>query len=510
MYAPSQAGNITGQTELHATLRGPLKNKAAVEAHVTVPVLQLAYQNKVQIGAAAPIHIDFVNNVVTLQRTEIRGTDTQIVLQGTVPLNSNAPASLLAQGTVDLQLAQLLNPDIASSGQLKLDVNSYGARADQNIQGEVRIVNANFATGDVPLGLENGNGVMTLSKDRLDIKQFTGSLGGGEVTARGGVIYQPSLRFDLAVTGNGLRMVYPDGVREAVSSNLTLTGTPEAATLGGNVNIDQLSFTRDFDLQNFIGQFSGETTAPPTGGFTQNLELNVGLHSKGGVNLSSRTLSLQGAANLQVKGTAAQPVILGRVNLNSGELFFMGNRYVLQGGTIDFVNPSQTQPVMNVSATTTIQEYNLQMQFQGPIDHLRTNYSSDPALPPADIINLLAFGKTNEASAANPSPAGTLGAQSLIASQVSSQVTNRLEKAAGISHLSVDPVLGGSGENPGARVTIQQRVTSNLYVTFGTDVTSTQRQVIQMEYKVSPRVSVSATRDQNGGFALDTRIHKTW
>ena len=93
---------------------------------------------------------------------------------------------------------------------------------------------------------------------------------------------------------------------------------------------------------------------------------------------------------------------------------------------------------------------------------------------------------------------------------MSSQVTNRLEKAAGISHLSVDPVLGGSGENPGARVTIQQRVTSNLYVTFGTDVTSTQREVIQMEYKVSPRVSVSATRDQNGGFALDTRIHKTW
>ena len=28
LYAPSQAGNVTGQTELHATLRGPFKDKS--------------------------------------------------------------------------------------------------------------------------------------------------------------------------------------------------------------------------------------------------------------------------------------------------------------------------------------------------------------------------------------------------------------------------------------------------------------------------------------------------
>ena len=99
----------------------------------------------------------------------------------------------------------------------------------------------------------------------------------------------------------------------------------------------------------------------------------------------------------------------------------------------------------------------------------------------------------------------------MIASQVSSQVTSRLEKVAGISQLSVDPVLGGgTGQNPGARVTIQQRVTSKVFVTFSTDVTSTQRQAIKLEYQVSPRFSVNAVRDQNGGFGFDTRIHKTW
>lgn len=184
---------------------------------------------------------------------------------------------------------------------------------------------------------------------------------------------------------------------------------------------------------------------------------------------------------------------------------------MLQGGFIDFVNPYQTQPVLNVRVDTTIQQYNIHMMFRGPVDHLQTSYTSDPSLPSADIINLIAFGKTTEAAAANPTPPGALGAQSLVASAVAGQVTSRVSKVAGISQLSIDPVLAGSNRaNPSARVTIQQRVTGSIFVTFSTDVTSTQNQIIQLEYKVSPRVSVSSTRDQNGGFGFDTTIEKTW
>ena len=103
---------------------------------------------------------------------------------------------------------------------------------------------------------------------------------------------------------------------------------------------------------------------------------------------------------------------------------------------------------MNVAISTTIQQYNIAMRLEGPVDRLRTNYNSDPSLPPSDIINLLAFGKTTESAAANPNPPGNLGAQSVIASAVSGQVTNRLQKLAGISQLSVDPTLGSKPKIP--------------------------------------------------------------
>jgi translocation and assembly module TamB len=302
--------------------------------------------------------------------------------------------------------------------------------------------------------------------------------------------------------------LYPPGVREGVDTNFTLTGSPQAATLRGQVRLNELSFSPSFDLADFAGQLSGTSSTPPQG-FARNVQLDITVQSTNDLNLNSSKLSLQGAANLRVRGNAAEPVLLGRVNLTGGDLIFRGSRYFLQPSTIEFTNPYRIEPRLNLGVDTTVQQYNIHMLFRGTMDQLRTTYSSDPALPPSDIINLLVFGKTTEAAAANPTP-GNLGAQSMIASSISSQLTSRIEKIAGISQLSIDPVLGGGGGLDNARVTVQQRVTGNLFVTFAADATSTQRQVIKLEYQATPRVSLSGVRDQNGGLAVDVKIKKTW
>jgi translocation and assembly module TamB len=512
IYAPSQAADLRGETELHATLRGPLKNKKLLEAHLTIPKLTLAYSNTVNLAAASPVHVDYKDGTIAVQRAAIRGTDTDLQFQGSIPTSGNARMSLLLLGSVNLQLAQLFDPDVRSSGELKFNINSYGATKDPNVQGQIEIVDANFASGDIPVGLQHGNGVLSLTKDRLNITKFQGNLGGGTLSAQGGVAYRPAVQVALGVSAKGVRMLYPQGMREGLNADLRLSGTTENATLGGQVQITDLSFTPAFDLGNFINQLSGGVAAPPTQGFSQNLQLNLAVHSTSNLNLVSRTLSVAGTANLQVRGTAAQPVILGRVNLNDGDIILNGNRFVLTGGTIQFVNPAQTEPVVNLAVNTSIQQYNISMRFNGPIDQLRTAYSSDPSLPAADIINLLAFGQTTEANAANPATPANQAAESLVASQVSSQITSRVSKIAGISQLSINPVLaGGSTEGPpGANITIQQRVTGNLFITFSSNVASTQNQVISGQYQLSPRVAVSATKDQNGGFGFDTLIKKTW
>jgi translocation and assembly module TamB len=514
VYAPEQAANITGQTELHATLHGPLKNKTMLEAHLSIPSLKMAYGSSVQLEAASPIRVDYKNGLVELQRATIRGTETNLEFQGSIPVGASGgkiPMKLLLLGTVNLKLVQLFDPDLRSSGEVKFNINSSGAASINSLGGQVEIVDAALTSSDLPVGLQHANGVLTLAGNRLTVTKFQGTVGGGTLTAQGGVSLQPSVHFDLGLAAKGVRMLYPQGVRENVNANLRLAGSADYASLSGSVNFSDVSFTPAFDLGGFINQFSGVET-PPTPGFSQNLQLNLNVRSSNDLSLISRTLSVNGSANLQVHGTAANPVILGRVNLNSGDIILNGDRYLLNGGTVEFVNPSETQPVVNLSLKTTIQQYDIYLRFNGPIDQLRTNYNSDPALPSADIINLLAFGQTTEANSANQSPSANQTAASLVASQVSSQVTSRVSKIAGISQLSINPVLaGGSNQGPpGANITIQQRVTGNLFVTFSTNLSSSQSQTIQGQYQLSPRVALSATRDQNGGFAVDALIKKSW
>ena len=510
IYAPDQAGNFSGQPELHATLHGPLKNKKQLEAHATIPILKVAYGSNVQLAATAPIHIDYKDGIVDVQRSAIKGTDTDIQFQGHVPTTGDAPMSVLLLGSLDLHIAQLFDPDLRTGGQVKFNINSYGATHAPGVEGTIDIVNASFASPDLPVGLQNGNGTLALTKDRLNIKSFQGQIGGGTLTAQGGVALRPSIQFDMGLAARGIRLLYPQGMRESIGANLRLTGTTTAALLGGTVNLADLSFTPGFDLSNFVGQFSSGVEAPPSQGFAQNLGLNLSVHSSNAVNLVSRTLSIGGTANLQVRGTAAEPVILGRINLTGGDMIINGNRYLLSGGTIQFVNPTMTQPVVNLTVTTTIQQYDISLRFQGPVDQLRTQYTSDPALPQADIIHLLAFGQTTEASANTAATPAAQQAESVVANQVTSQVTSRISKVAGISQLSVNPVLANSGgQNAGANITIQQRITGNLFVTFSSNVTTTQGQTIQGQYQVTPSVAVSATRDPNGGFAVDALIKKS-
>jgi translocation and assembly module TamB len=86
IYAPAQGANLSGQAEIHATVRGPLKNKAQLEAHINIPTLGLNYRTagtagipavSVQLGAVTPIRADYVDGVLFCRAIKGTGTDVQ-------------------------------------------------------------------------------------------------------------------------------------------------------------------------------------------------------------------------------------------------------------------------------------------------------------------------------------------------------------------------------------------------------------------------------------------------
>lgn len=500
-YASSVPEGFKGETELHATVKGPLKDKTKLEAHLTIPTLSATYQS-LQIGAAGPIRADYSHSVITLQRAEIRGTDTSIRMQGVFPLAGNASPRLTAQGSIDARIVRIFSPDVQSSGTVALDVRTLGSAKNLVIQGQVRLQNIAMTTPDAPVSVDKLNGTLELSNERVQISNLAGEVNGGQLSAGGSIEYRPSLQFNIALQGKSIRLLYPAGLRTLLDSNLVWTGNMQASTLTGRVLVDQLGFTPDFDLASFGDQFSSSVAVPAQPGLADTIKLQVAVQSKNNLNATSSQVSLAGSMNLNAIGTAANPVIIGRVDLNAGELFYRNVRYQLQRGIITFEDPNRTSPVLDVSVSTIIEQYNLTLNLRGPFDRLTTSYTSDPPLATADIINLIALGKTTSESAAS-----SQSTDSIIASQAASQLSGGIQKLAGISSLQINPLLGGNSQNPSAQVALQQRVTKNFLFTFSTDVSQPGQEIVQGDYQITQKWSVSVARDQLGGVSVDGRYH---
>ncbi len=499
-YLPSLPEGFKGQTEFHATLKGPLKDPSQLEAHLTIPTLNATYSS-LQIGTAGPIRADYAHSVITIQPAEIRGTGTSLRLQGSVPLAGNTSSTLSAQGTIDVRIAEVFLPDTKSAGTISLDVHASGTPQQPNVSGQIHLQDVSVLQSDAPLGVEKLNGTLDIDNERVHLTGLSGQVGGGTLSAGGSIAYRPSMQFNVALEAHSIRLRYPDGIRSLLDGNLALTGTKDSSVLNGRILIDSLSFTPDFDLAKFADQFSSQTATPVQPGFADTVQLSVAVQSQDNLSATSSQISIAGRVNLHVGGTASDPIITGRTDLTSGEMFYRNVRYQLQRGIITFEDPNQTSPMLNVAVTSVVEQYNLTLNLRGPFDKLTTSYVSDPPLATADIINLLATGQTTQQSASSQST------DSIIASQAAGQFSGSVQKLAGLSSLQIDPLIGGSNQNPSARIAVQQRVTKNFLFTFSTDVSQPGSEIVEGDYQITKRWSVSVARQEAGGISAEGRLH---
>ena len=305
-----------------------------------------------------------------------KGTETSLRVQGRIPVQTTKAMDLTAQGQINLKLLGSLVPDVQSAGKINLDLRGTGNFSQPGVQGQIRLDNVALTTSEAPLGVEKLNGVLDVANGQVRVTQLSGQSGGGQISGRGTITYQPQLQFNLALNAKGVRLLYPTGVRSVFDGDLALTGNRESAAVNGQVLIDSFSFTPDFDLASVAAQASTPSLPPANPGFADNLKLNIGVQSSSDLSAASSTVSIEGDVNVRVVGTAANPVIVGRTDLTSGDVFFAGQRYQLERGLLNFTNPSRTEPYLNVLITTTIQQYNLNLTIVGPVEKLETKYTS--------------------------------------------------------------------------------------------------------------------------------------
>ena len=316
IYYPSRPNGLTGETELHATLRGPLADKNKIEAHITIPILR-ANDQSLEIANTAPLRIDYANSVLTLRPADLKGTDTSLQVQGRLPLRGPEKMSVSARGSIDMRLAQMFNPDVQAGGTILLDLGAGGTITNPGMSGQIKLQKVTFASQALPIGIDNLNANLQVSSTGIQISDAVGQMGGGEIKFGGSVNYSPSLQADVSVTAKSVRLRYPNGVRTIFDADLTLNGNAEASTLQGRVLIDSLGFTSEFDVSSFMGQFTGASSLPTAPSSADNMKLEIAVQSSSQLDAGTAQVGLEGSANLRIIGTAANPVVVGRANITS-------------------------------------------------------------------------------------------------------------------------------------------------------------------------------------------------
>ncbi|MGA8540780.1 MAG: translocation/assembly module TamB domain-containing protein, partial [Terriglobales bacterium] len=516
IYLP---GNLTGHSSTEGTLqlRGPLRTPRNLKAVAELQSFS-AEVDRVQVQSVGAVRFEVADQVLTVESLHLAGSGTDFTAHGTAHLSGAKELDLRLDGSVNMTLFQSLNPKILARGTLGVNLDAGGTLSRPVLQGRLDVHNTFISHNDFPSGLSDLNGVVLFDRDRFQIESLNGTTGGGTIALTGSATYQSGIfQLDFGATAHGVRLRYPPGVSSTADADLRLTGTTNSALLSGNVVITKLAVTPGFDFSAYIEKSRQTVVLTEAESLQSRLKLDVHVTTTPELQMQTAIARLSGNADIRIRGTAERPAILGRVEVMEGEVTFNGTKFKLDRGDVTFANPARTQPIIDLQATTRVRDYDITVQLRGDAsvaNGLKVTWQSEPQLPQADVIALLALGRTQEESAAATSGSsfgfGGDASNLLINEALNSTLNSRLQRLFGASRVKVDP-QGLAGETSlvrGPQVTIEQQVASNVTLTYSTNVTVSNQQIIQFEYNITRNISIVALRDWNGVVSFDFKIRR--
>jgi hypothetical protein len=490
-----------------------------------------------ELRNGGPIKLALDQNVIRVQELQLVGEDTQLRIGGTIGLRDQRIA-LQATGDANLGILQGFFPnEMRGSGRAELRAAVNGPLYTPEFSGTATITNGRIRHFSMPNALDAINGVVRFDSRGVGLDDITATMGGGRIQFGGRVGFDGYLPGELNVTarGEGIQLRVPEGVRSVVDADLSVRGNFKAPTIGGTIRVRSAIWTRRIDptaeLFDFgaavsaVGDSAGSSVAP--------VRFDLQLVVPATLRIENNLARLVVSADMQLRGTAARPLLFGRAEVDRGEILFEGRRYLVTRGAIEFNNPARIEPFFDVEAETRVrvpgETYRVMINLTGSTQSLVPQFTSDPPLASdADVVALLFSDVRREGDAElramrnsneRQTDILTTRATQLLASPVSSEVGRVVEQTFGVDTFQVTPSLFDPYSqttatpriNPSARVTIGKRVSDRVYLTFSRSLSSSfNDQLLLLEYDESDRLSWILSRNENDTYSLEVRVRHTF
>jgi translocation and assembly module TamB len=534
---------ITGTGTGRVSISGPLVSKDSEGNNIfsadgisgDAEFTQLALQiQDTPLSAVETVRLRFNAREIVFESAKFAGGGSNMTVSGRKALAANVVNDLSIDGRVNLRLLNLVAQDTFFTGFADTSVKLTGTNANARLFGNANIVNGSVATflGTDRFTIDRVQARLIFTSDQVELESATGYLGGGRFTASGGGFLDGlSVRaFRFALDGNNVTVPLPKDFLTTGDARLEITGvrsTPAAGlqmTVAGRVIARRSLYSKDIDLANLIGGRRDTTLSAGGGGGSLTApRFDLVIEGRDALVVKNNIADLTASISLSLTGDADNPRISGRITANSGTIFFRRERYQVQRGVLEFPPDTGIEPVINLQAETDIAGYQIYVNISGPLtdtELLAANVRSSPALPQADIVSLITTGTLANSAGGIPTLAQSginTAAEVLTDSIINNPARRATDRLFGLNVFEVDPIISGQQGNPSARLTVGRQINNNLRVTYSTNLSQDQNQILALEYRVSNRLSFVAQYEQRSlsnvtrtrdNFSIEIRFRK--
>ncbi len=230
-----------------------------------------------------------------------------------------------------------------------------------------------------------------------------GESSGGRISARSKVELSEgrvvSLTAEMKGEDGPLVLAGPPA-RVRADFDLRLAGTPESASLTGNVRVLGTRIDRRIDLSE--SSAGGGTVIP---GFSLpgigKVDLDVDVSTPEGVKVFSEIhqagISVAGifadvAGELKIKGVTEAPVLTGRISAREGYADLPFYRLNLVAASVKFSEEAPSDPEVSILGKTARGDSTIYVSVNGPLSGAEVAFRSDPPMPEEDIKVFLVTG----------------------------------------------------------------------------------------------------------------------
>ncbi|MCK7470584.1 MAG: translocation/assembly module TamB [Desulfomicrobium escambiense] len=231
--------------------------------------------------------------------------------------------------------------------------------------------------------------------DRLTFSAITGKLGGGPVRISGdiGLGEAGIAAMDLRLEGRDMVLSPMARLRIQADASLRLLKDDKRFVTDGEILFKRMDWRREI-YEEF--SFSTPTDEPEAEGpsFFDGMTLNIRLRADDNAVIDNSLGRFNGRFNLTATGAFSSPVLLGDLDLGSGDFYFQDRGFRVIFGRLSFTDPVNTEPYLDFRGETYVKDYRVTLNMSGPVSRLKPEFSSSPPLPPEEILSLLALGES--------------------------------------------------------------------------------------------------------------------